>query len=74
MRGLILFILCLDDNYMLRPSSIPDAKVCNANKEEYLFFDCINNIHEVGSWTSLKPGLFYQSFCDHSGNFAQVMF
>ncbi|CAB3982536.1 serine threonine- phosphatase 2A activator-like [Paramuricea clavata] len=43
-----------DDNYMLRPSSIPDAKVCNANKKEYLFFDCINNIHQV------KTGPFFE--------------
>ena len=43
----LFLIVYLDDNYNLRPSSIPDAKVCNANKEEYLFFDCINNIHEV---------------------------
>ena len=43
-----------DDNYTLRPSSIPDPKVCSANKDEYLFFDCINNIHEV------KSGPFFE--------------
>ena len=40
-------IFHLDDNYMLRPSGIPDVKICSTNKNEYLFFDCVNNIHEV---------------------------
>ncbi|XP_028406612.1 serine/threonine-protein phosphatase 2A activator-like [Dendronephthya gigantea] len=43
-----------DNNYALRPNSIPEQKVCNANKNEYLFFDCINNIHEV------KTGPFFE--------------
>ena len=31
----------------LRPDSIPDPTACRANKNDYLFFDCINHIHEV---------------------------
>ncbi|XP_046855557.1 serine/threonine-protein phosphatase 2A activator-like [Xenia sp. Carnegie-2017] len=44
----------IDSNHNLRPDSIPNEDVCNASKEEFLFFDCVNNIHKV------KSGPFFE--------------
>lgn len=44
----------LKDDISLRPDSIPNAAACRHHKQDYMFFDCVNHIHEV------KTGPFFE--------------